>query len=280
MKALEIRNLRKEYDGFTLNNISFDIPVGYIMGFVGENGAGKTTTIKSLLNVVNRDGGTIKIFGKDIDEHEIEIKENIGYVSGDQFYPKKKLKEITNVYRRFFKRWDEEVYRSYLKEFNLDENKKIEELSKGMSMKYTIALALSHHAELLILDEPTSGLDPVARDNLLEVFQTLVEEGNVSILYSTHITTDLQKCADYITFIQNGELLESCSVDELLEKYKLVNGSTEALETMKSNMISYRENSFGFNGLILSENVKEISGVRYGQATIDDIIIYFSEKVK
>jgi ABC-2 type transport system ATP-binding protein len=277
MNCLEVRNLTKKYETFTLNNISFEIPKGYIMGFIGENGAGKTTTINALLNIINRDNGTVSIFGKDIDKQELEIKKDIGFVSGESFYPKSKLRDITKVYKRFYSKWDDSTYQSYIKLFKLNEDKKVDELSKGMKMKYALALALSHKAELLILDEPTSGLDPVARDNLLEIFQTVVEDGEVSILFSTHITSDLDKCADYITFIKDGKLIESSTKDDLIDKYRLVNGTKEQLSEIKDQMIAYKENAFGFNGLIETKDVKE-TGVRYGVPSLDDIMIYYSGK--
>jgi ABC-2 type transport system ATP-binding protein len=278
MNAIEIKNLVKKYPEFTLDNVSLTLPKGYIMGFVGENGAGKTTTINSILNITKRNSGSVKLLGKDIDTDESSIKSNIGYVSGQIFYPKKKVKEVTRVYKRFYSKWDEQKYQHYMKQFNISEDKKIDELSKGMCMKYSLALALSHNAQLLILDEPTTGLDPVARDNLLEVFQSLVEDGEISILYSTHITSDLEKCADYIAFIKNGRIVEHTSKDDLLDNYRLVNGSKESLETVKDTLISYKENVFGFNGLVKTENAKEMKDVRYGQPSIDDIIIYFSER--
>ena len=166
----------------------------------------------------------------------------------------------------------------YLKQFNIDDSKRMYELSKGMQMKYSLALALSHHAKLLILDEPTSGLDPVARDNLLEIFQMIVEDGEVSILFSTHITSDLEKCADYITFIQNGELIESCTKDDLIDRYRLVNGSKEQLASIKDRLVSYKENAFGFNGLIHTSMVQSNETVQFGQPSLDDIMIYFSVK--
>jgi ABC-2 type transport system ATP-binding protein len=277
MNCLEVRNLTKKYETFTLDNISFEIPKGYIMGFIGENGAGKTTTINALLNIINRDNGTVSIFGKDIDKQELEIKKDIGFVSGESFYPKSKLRDITKVYKRFYSKWDDSTYQSYIKLFKLNGDKKVDELSKGMKMKYALALALSHKAELLILDEPTSGLDPVARDNLLEIFQTVVEDGEVSILFSTHITSDLDKCADYITFIKDGKLIESSTKDDLIDKYRLVNGTKEQLSEIKDQMIAYKENAFGFNGLIETKDVKE-TGVRYGVPSLDDIMIYYSGK--
>ncbi|AIO19093.1 ABC transporter ATP-binding protein YtrB [Candidatus Izimaplasma bacterium HR1] len=278
MDSLVVENLTKTYEKFKLDNISFSIPKGYIMGFIGENGAGKTTTINALLNVIKKDSGTVTVFGKNIDEHELELKKNIGFVSGDSFYLKSKVNDITDVYKRFFTEWDNNVYQEYLKKFDLDPTKRLEELSKGMKMKYSIALALSHHAELLILDEPTSGLDPVARDGLLELFQSLVEDGNVSILFSTHITSDLEKCADYITFIQKGKMIESSSKDDLIDKYRLVNGTVKELDSIKSKLISYKTNAFGFNGLIQTDKVVKSDSIRYGQPSLDDIMIYYANK--
>jgi ABC-2 type transport system ATP-binding protein len=278
MNVLEVKNLRKEYMDFTLDNVSMTIPKGYIMGFVGENGAGKTTTIKAILNHINKNSGEVSVFGQNMETHEIEIKQRIGYVSGDIFYPKRKLKDVTNVFKRFFDKWDQAVYEKYLVKFNLNEEKKIDELSKGMFMKYALSLQLSHNAELLILDEPTSGLDPVARDQILEIFQQLVIEDNVTILYSTHITTDLEKCADYITFIQDGKIIESCSKDELLDDYRLVNGSKESFELIKDQLISSKENAFGFNGMVKTKDAKEIKDIRYARPSIEDIVIFFAER--
>ncbi|QLY40737.1 ABC transporter ATP-binding protein [Hujiaoplasma nucleasis] len=278
MNALEIKSLNKSYEGFSLKDVSFEIPQGYIMGFVGENGAGKTTTIKAMLNIISKNGGNVKILGKDMDLEELDIKREIGYVSGEYFYPKKKISEITKVYKRFFDNWDETIYNKFLNDFNLNENKRIDELSKGMKMKFALSLALSHHAKLLILDEPTSGMDPVARDNLLELFQELVEDGEISILYSTHITSDLDKCADYITFIQEGRIIESCSKEDLLKKYQLFNTSRDYLYKIKENVISYKENAFGVNGLIRKEDIINNPNIEYARPKIDDVIIYFSEK--
>jgi len=277
MFLLSIKNLNKSYPGFQLKHVSLALPKGYILGFVGENGAGKSTTINSMLNIIKRESGTIKIFGKDIDQDEIDIKRNIGYISGEIFYPKKQIKQVTNIYKRFYDTWDEGIYRSYMTKFKLDESKKIDQLSKGMYLKYVLALALSHHASLLILDEPTTGLDPVARDNLLEIFQSLVETEEVSIFYSTHITSDLEKCADYIAFIKDGCIIEHSSKEDLLDHYRLVNGSNESLQIIKNQLISYKENAFGFNGLIKTDLIIVHEDIRYAEPSIDDIVIYFSE---
>jgi len=276
MNSIEIKHLTKKYKTFTLDDISLSVPKGYIMGFIGENGAGKTTTIKSMLNIAKRDKGEITILDQDIDQHEIEIKSKIGYVSGDVFYPKKTIKEITKYVKRFYTEWDDKAYASYLVQFKLDPNKKIDELSKGMQLKYLITLALSHHAELLILDEPTSGLDPVARDNLLELFQTIIEKEETTIFFSTHITSDLEKCADYITFIKEGKIVESSSKDDLIDRYRYVSGTEKDLESMKDRLISFKTHAFGFNGLIKTEDVKNADKAKIGQPTLDDIMIFYA----
>lgn len=220
MNALEIRNLRKEYPSFSLKDVSFCVPEGAIMGFIGRNGAGKSTTIKSVLGMVHRDSGSITFYGRDTVENEMYFKENIGVaLGGIDFYPKKKLKDITCVTSRFYSNWDKDKYAHYLKVFSLDEKKCVDQLSSGMRVKYLIALALSHNAKLLILDEPTSGLDPVSRDELVELFKSIVKDGTRSILFSTHITSDLEKCADHITFIKDGEILHTGTVESFTEKF-------------------------------------------------------------
>lgn len=207
MNMLEVRNLCKRYPAFTLQDVSFDIPQGAVMGLIGRNGAGKSTTLKSLLGLVHPDGGEVRFFGKAFAENEQYCKEKLGVVLGGiDFYQKKKVKTITDVTRRFYAAWDEEKYRHYLQLFGIDEEKRVDQLSSGMKVKYLIVLALSHNAELLILDEPTSGLDPVSRDDLTELFRALVADGKRSILFSTHITTDLDKCATHITYIRDGKV--------------------------------------------------------------------------
>ena len=199
-------------------------------------------------------------------------------MTGELFYPKRKVVEITNVFKRFYSNFDEEIYQRYIDKFNINPEKKIDELSRGMNVKYQIALALSHHAKLIILDEPTSGLDPVARDQLLEIFQNIIEDGEVSILFSTHITSDLEKCADYITFIKDGKIISSTSKDELLETYLLVNGDIDFLEKIKPKLISYKNNAFGFTGLIRKEDFIENKELRTGKPNLEEIMIYYSEK--
>ena len=228
--VLEINNLTKKYSAFELKSISFQIKAGEVMGFIGRNGAGKTTAIKSILNLIHPDAGNVRILGMDYPDNEDEIKQQIGYVvGGTNYYKRKKLKDIVAITRIFYDNWDDESYRHYLNAFKLDENKRIMELSEGMKVKFYLTLALSHQARLLILDEPTSGLDPVSRDEINEIFRKLAEKG-VAILFSTHITSDLEKCADTITYIKNGELLLSTKKEDFIQYYATEMGGSPTLE--------------------------------------------------
>ena len=207
MSILQVEHLSKVYPGFTLDDISFSLDAGTVTGFIGRNGAGKTTTIKAILNLIHPSAGEIRYFGLPLAENEKTIKQRIGYSTGTvNYYPRKKLRELSDITRMFFDNWDETAYRRYLKLFCLDENKSPSELSEGMKVKCNLLLALSHRAELLILDEPTSGLDPFSRDELTELFLTLKSQG-VSVFFSTHITSDLEKCADNILYLRNGKLI-------------------------------------------------------------------------
>lgn len=221
MNVLEVRELRKTYPAFTLKDVSLDVPQGAIVGFIGRNGAGKSTTLKSVLGLVHPDSGTVRAFGLDYAANEAAIRRRIGVVLGGiDFYPKKKVGVITDVTRRFYSNWDEDKYRHYLELFAIDESKRVDQLSSGMKVKYMIALALSHSAELLILDEPTSGLDPVSRDELVELFRHIVADGSRSILFSTHITSDLEKCASHIAFIKDGEMLYDGGVEDFKARFR------------------------------------------------------------
>ncbi|WP_444659475.1 ABC transporter ATP-binding protein [Caproiciproducens sp. R2] len=221
MNLLSVQGITKHYPGFTLRDITFSLPQGRIMGLIGKNGAGKTTTLKSTLNLVRPDSGVIEMFGRSFVENEESCKQNIGAVLGGiDFYKHKKLAVITTVTKRFYRNWDEEAYQKYLKAFALDPQKRVKELSSGMKVKYMLALALSHNARLLILDEPTSGLDPVSRDDLLGLFRQLVKDEERSILFSTHITSDLEKCADDITYIKDGELLKSAEKSVFIRSFQ------------------------------------------------------------
>lgn len=220
---LVVQNLSKRYPGFLLDNVSFHLKPGRIMGLIGRNGAGKTTTLKSILNLVKPDNGTVTMFGRDFYANEESCKQQIGVVLGGiDFYSHKKLTHITAVTKRFYQEWDEDAYQKYLKMFSLDPEKRVKELSAGMQVKFMVALALSHNAKLLIFDEPTSGLDPVSRDDLLNLFRQLVKDGSRSILYSTHITSDLEKCADDITYIKDGKLLRSAEKSQFIESFQFL----------------------------------------------------------
>ncbi|SEQ08927.1 ABC-2 type transport system ATP-binding protein [Lachnospiraceae bacterium RM5] len=219
MSIVSIKNLTKTYPSFQLDKVSFSLEAGRIAGFIGRNGAGKTTTIKSMLNLVHPDNGEIEYFGLPFLEHEAEIKKRIGYSTGTvNWYPRKKIKEIVDVTKKFYDSWDDDSYRKYLRMFKLDEEKTPLELSEGMKVKVNLMLALSHKAEVLILDEPTSGLDPFSRDELMEIFIKLKNEG-VAIFFSTHIITDIERCADNIIYISKGKIVDASSKDTFKEKY-------------------------------------------------------------
>ena len=227
MSIVEVKNLRKEYPSFLLDNVSFKLETGKITGFAGRNGSGKTTTIKSVLGLIHTDGGEITCFGMPLSGHEAEIKRRIGYSTGTvSWYPRKKLKIIADVTKSFYPNWDENAYRKYLELFKLDENKTPLELSEGMKVKFNLLLALSHKAEILILDEPTSGLDPFSRDELLDIFIALRNTG-VAVFFSTHIISDLEKCADDIVYISGGKIKAGMSVKDFNNSYSLQGESLE-----------------------------------------------------
>ena len=249
--VLEIKNLSKKYKNFTLNNINLTLDKGFIMGIIGENGAGKTTLIKLIMNLVNKSEGSIKVFGMDYIKNEKEIKDRIGFVY-DQFYGYDylSLQDNTNLLAPMYSKWNNEKYKYYINKFSLNEKQKLRELSKGMRMKYSLCLALSHGAELILMDEPTAGLDPIVRNELLDELQDLIYEENISVIISTHITSDLEKIADFITFIKEGEVIFSISKDEILEEFKIVKGKNEDLnEEVEKLFLGLRKNSYGFEGL-------------------------------
>ena len=227
MNIVELKGVCKTYPTFRLHEVSFALESGKITGFIGRNGAGKTTTIKSMLNLIHTDSGEIFYFGLPLAGHETEIKQRIGYSTGTvSWYPRKTIREIVRVTKSFYPRWDEDAYRKYLALFGLEEDKKPIELSEGMKVKFNLLLALSHRAEVLILDEPTSGLDPFSRDELLGLFLTLKEHG-VTILFSTHITSDLERCADNLVYIRGGEIQAVCP------KAAFLHNQGEAGETLE-----------------------------------------------
>ena len=276
MYAIKIENLSKTYPSFKLDNVSFSLEKGYIMGFIGRNGAGKTTTLKSMLRFVHPDCGKVIINDFDIETNEFDIKNSIGFVSGlDGFYNSKKIKEVTKVTKKFFPQWNDDLYKELMVKFNLDENKLIKNLSAGMKVKYQIILAMCHDAKLLILDEPTSGLDPVSRDELVILFQDYVADGEHSILFSTHITSDLEKCADYITYIKKGKIISSTDVVSFKEMYLLVNGKQDDLtDEMKSKVIGLHCHNFGFEGMILTKDKELFEKCEISKPGLEDIMVH------
>lgn len=278
-KILEISNLKKEYKDFTLNNISFSLDKGYIMGFIGPNGAGKSTTIRLIMNLIKRDGGEIKIFGLDNIEFEVDIKQRIGFVyDQNYFYEDLTLDEMKRIIASFYNGWDDHTFYNYIKRFDLPLRKKIQELSKGMQMKYSIALALSHDADLIILDEPTSGLDPIFRNEILEILGELIQDENKSVLFSTHITGDLDKIADFITFINKGEIVFSVPKDDILDNYAILKGPKELLGSGKDKeFIGVKISRFGFEGLVSDINrARQIfkDSVIIEKATLEDVMLF------
>lgn len=276
---LEIKNLKKEYNDFTLNNISFNLKKGYIMGFIGPNGAGKTTTIKLIMNLIHKNSGEITIFGLDNVKDEIAIKDRIGFVYDENYYYEDlTLETMKNIIAPFYSRWDDTSFKNYIKQFNLNPKSRIKELSKGMKMKFSLAIALSHNAELIIMDEPTSGLDPVFRREILDILSNIIQDENKSIFFSTHITTDLEKIADYITFINNGNLVFSQPKDYILEKYGIVKGGLDILTSAtKNEFIGIKENSFGFEAL--TDNITKTKAmfnneVLIEKPSLEDIMFY------
>lgn len=280
MSILTVKNLSKTYPKFHLNHVSFTLERGYIMGFIGRNGAGKTTTLKSMMGLVHPDTSEVFLDDLDCSSHEFECKQRIGFVLGGvDYYIKKKLKTITDVTKRFYKNWDHVAYEGYLKRFELDPEKRIDELSAGMRVKYSLALALSHHAELLILDEPTSGLDPVSRDDLLDLFQELIQDGDKSILFSTHITSDLERCADYITYIKDGNILFSEDKETFLERYIEISGKSDQLTPeLEKQLIGLRKHRFGFEGLVPSTLDLDLSVFEQSKPNLESIMIHLERE--
>ena len=270
--VLEVKNLCKNYDNFALKNISFNLPKGMIMGFIGENGAGKTTTIKAILNIIKSYQGDIKIFGLDNKESIEKIEENIGVVLDDMFFPEILTpKDINNIMQSMYKNWDKTLFNNYLKEFFLRDNKPIKTFSKGMRKKLELITALAHHPKLLILDEPTSGLDPVARKEVMHIFQSILEKEECTIFLSSHITSDLESIADYITFINDGEIILSKTTSELLEQYGIVKCKEADFQKIaQGDYLRYKKTKYEYQVLI--ENIKDFQK-KYNIAIIDKITL-------
>ena len=278
-KVLEVKGLCKKYMGFALKNVNFSIPKGMIIGLIGENGAGKTTTIKAILNIIHKDEGQVTIFGLDLQQNEKKIKQDIGVVLDDSFLSEYlNPKDIGKIMKNFYPNWDEKLYVTYLEKFNLPLDKLSKEFSSGMKMKLKIATAISHNPKLLILDEPTTGLDPVARNEILDIFQEFIEDGEHSILLSSHITSDLEHIADYIMFINNGEIVFTQSKDELTENFGIVKCDETVFKSFhKNDYVRYKKNKYGYEVLI--ENKYEFKR-KYDisvidKPTIEDIMLIY-----
>lgn len=276
---LEINNLSKKYNEFELKDINLSVPKGMIVGLIGENGAGKTTTIKSILNLINIDKGNIKVFGLNNIKDEKKIKEDIGVVLDDSFLSEQlNPNDINKIMKHIHTNWDEKLFFKYIKDFKLPENKINKEYSSGMKVKLKIATALSHHPKLLILDEPTSGLDPIARSEVLDIFRDFIQDEEHSILLSSHITTDLEHIADYITFISNGKIIFTKSRDELLDNYGIVKCSEDEFKTIdKNDYIKYKKNRYEYDVLIENrKSFKEKYTINViDKPSIDDIMLIY-----
>ena len=271
---LELHQVCKTFPrtNFTLDHVSFSIPYGSIMGFVGENGAGKTTTIGCVLNTVSKDSGTIKIFGKELADTDTELKEKIGVVyDGDNFPAYWTAEQLSDVMQGLYANWDNDLFKKYLNDFRLLPNQKIKSYSRGMTMKLAVAAALSHYPQLLILDEATSGLDPIMRDDMLDVFLEFVQDENHSILLSSHITSDLEKIADYITFIHNGKLIMAASKNDLVYNFAVMRcKESQFLELDPGDILAYRKRDYQID--VLVSNGKEIQR-KYRNAVVDHVSI-------
>ena len=274
---LTVQGLCKNYPAFQLRDVSFSLVPGSITGFIGRNGAGKTTTINSILAFVRPDGGEISFFGMPFPEHDREAKERIGFVSaGMTYYTRKKLKAISAVTKAFYPGWDDAAYRKYMNAFGLDEEKTPAELSNGMKIKYALVLALSHGAELLILDEPTSGLDPVSREELIEVFLRLKDEGK-TVFFSTHITSDLEKCADRILFLQQGSLKADDTLDGFRDTWRIAECTGEIPPELKEAARGTCRTRDGYTVLVSRRD-----GDRFEtrEATLEEIMIHLEKEAE
>ncbi|MDR1689205.1 MAG: ABC transporter ATP-binding protein [Clostridiales bacterium] len=276
---LELKDVSKSFSGFKLNNIGLSLPKGYIMGLVGSNGAGKTTTIQLILNMLEKDAGEILVFGKDNVINENAIKQDVGVVFDSIFYVDSwTVKDTEKAVSLFYEDWKHDVFFEMVKRFDLPQGKKVGELSRGMQMKLMLACAFSHNAKLLILDEPTSGLDPAIRDEFLEILQDYIKDGERSVLFSTHITTDLERVADYITLINRGELVYSGSMEGLMESYRLIKGRARDLTAeLEKSIVGLRKTDMGFEGLIGAKEAAQYKDCVLDTATINDIVVCISK---
>lgn len=282
--AIEICGLTKRYDGFTLDNLSFSVPKGSIMGFIGQNGAGKTTTIKAILNIIKADEGSVKLLGMDSVAEEISIKERIAAVFDEiPFHDEFTAKNLDVIFGDIYKNWNTQTFEQYLDRFALPRKKKIGKLSKGMKMKLQIACALSHGAELLIMDEATTGLDPVVRNEILDIFLEYIQDENHSIFMSSHITSDLEKVADSVTFIDKGKLLLTGYKDDILENHGVIKcGKEDYREIAAEDIISARLTDFGAEVMVSGKAAckRKYSGLVMDNTTLEEIMVFYVNREK
>lgn len=277
---LKLEQVHKSYPTFSLKDVSFEVKPGQIMGFIGRNGSGKTTTLKCIMNLVHYEKGNVWVFDQDMSKNELDNKQRIGFALSElNYYPNRTISQLVSVSKRFYKNFDEKRFAEVCKLFDLDLNKKLEELSSGMKVKYSLALALSHQAELLILDEPTSGLDPVSRDEILDIFRAIVKKENRAILFSTHITSDLDKCATDITYIHNGEIIYTGSKYSFIHAYLFVIDKTKNRD-LEKEYISYKELDDRIEGLIDIKN-RDIflkHNIEPKEPDLEQIMIYLERR--
>lgn len=274
--ALEVENVSKNYEGFTLDKVSFSIEKGMVMGLVGENGAGKTTLIKLILNAMDRNEGSIRIFGMDNIKEEVEAKERIGYVSDEDFLlVNSNIKKYAKAFAHVYKNWDQELFEKYARMWKLPAKKKFAEYSKGMKTKAMLALALAHHPDMLILDEPTAGLDPVARIEVLDILREIVEEGERAVLFSTHITGDLDKIADSVTLLIDGKVTESMAIDRIEDKYAVISGNLASLDSSNTNLCTgVRRGTQNFEALVKREYLDRFENVSVRTPNIENLLTF------
>ncbi len=279
MNALEIKNISKTYKNFKLDDVSFVLPCGHIMGLIGENGAGKSTIINCILDIIEMDSGSISVLGQKNDKNNVSLKENIGVVlTASDVYDNYTVKQVENIMKDVYKQWSHEVYDYYMNKFSLPLNKMIRDFSRGMKMKMAITIALSHQPKLLILDEATSGLDPIMRDEILDVFLEFVQDENHAILLSSHISSDLEKIADYITFIHEGKLILSTSKDELIYEYGLMKCRNDELDMIdKEDIIRYRIKTYEVEILVKNREkmARKYPNCIVDSTKLDDIMMLY-----
>ena len=279
---LRLENVRKTYPSFTLKDVYYEVKPGQIMGFIGRNGAGKTTTLKCIMNLVHYESGKISAFETDMSNNELENKQRIGFALSElNYYPNRTIRQLVNVTKRFYKKFDQKKFDEACRLFNLNQDKKLEELSSGMKVKYSVAIALSHDAELLILDEPTSGLDPVSRDEILDIFRKIVKNKDRAILFSTHITSDLDKCASDITYIHDGEIIFSGNKNDFINSYLFIKDKSMNKKLL-NEYIAYKEFDDHIEGLI-DINKKDVflnNGITPVEPDLEQIMVYIERSKK